>query len=177
MKISPLFLNTICSLIKSAPVTFFCNTNYAQSSLAPVAKKSVPQTLLHLHTGSAEEDFTTKLFGEVRVSIFCSATDVIWLVPDTGEAQQPRDGEAASSLCQATLYISTVVGNFSFNNNCTLTALTLVHRNDLGHLHILSSMYKHLLEPKSYPNHDRPLRQRRQARGEETENKRQKSPN
>lgn len=105
---------------------------------------------------------TTKSFGEGRESIFCSATDVIWLVQDTGEAQEYREGEAVSSLCQATLHISTVVGNCSFNNNCTLTiaALTLVHPSNLVHLHILSSMYKPLSEePKSYPNHDKPLRQ------------------
>lgn len=61
----------------------------------------------------------------------------------------------------------------------TITALMFVCPNNLVHLHILSSMYKPLLEePKCYPNHDKPLRVDSQAGGkEETENKRQKSPN
>lgn len=126
MMISPLFLNTICSLIKKCPSDFFCNTHYAQSSLAAVAKKSVPQTLLLAHTGSGDEALSqssTKLFGEGRASIFCSATDLIHAGYRGGTGVQGGRGSRQSLPGHCT-YIPTVVGNCSCNNNCTNTSMS-----------------------------------------------------
>lgn len=125
MMISPLFLNTICSLIKKCPSGFFCNTHYAQSSLAAVAKKSVPQTLLLAHTGSGDEALSQQsCLG--RGGHQFSALPLIWSDSCRIKGRHRsagREGQAVSARPLCT-YISTVVGNCSCNNNCTNTSMS-----------------------------------------------------
>lgn len=92
---------------------------------------------------------------------------------DTG-GRSAREGEAAGSFFQASLYLNhiNVMGNCTFNGDKTCMSKPLVH------LQIIPSMYKSLLgEHKSYPNNDKPHMQSRQARDkEETEKKKDRKP-
>lgn len=79
INVSALFLNMICSLIKNVPGPLSVVSHYTQSSLATGVKKPVPHSIVVPHTGSGDEAISHNKaqFGERRVLIFFSATDLI----------------------------------------------------------------------------------------------------
>lgn len=83
-------------------MTLTVESHYAQSSLAAVAKKPAPHSFLQALVTRLSDNRAQ--FGEGRVLIFCSATDLTRLVLDTGEAAGVLGAKAAGSFFQACLY-------------------------------------------------------------------------
>lgn len=176
VKISPLFLNTICSLIKSAQWLFAVMHIMLNPAwlLLPNSSTDPPAPSHRVWWWGSHNKV---IWGGESINILlCHWCDLTHA--DVGEAQQCREGEAASSLCQATLYIPTVLGKCNFNSNCTstITALTPVHQQSGASAHPILHGQISITRTQIRINHLG--RVDSQAGGkEETENKRQKSPN